>query len=116
MRFVARLLEQQQRPGHVEFDIVRVRAYGYGSFGRHHAREANLTGRPVSRERSAAKITSWLLAAIARLVSGISRPFSKASKKASNCVWYGWSATSPESSIFMAKVFQEFLLPPKSLD
>src|ERR1051326_8179382 len=65
--------------------------------GRHRDGGATRTGRPVAADRSAAKMTSCVLAASLRLVKGNSRPASSAWKKALNWFSYGWSVTSPES-------------------
>src|SRR5262249_31985874 len=46
----------------------------------------NFTGRPIAADRSAANMTSCVLAASLRLVNGISRPASSAWKKAVN--WF----------------------------
>src|ERR1041384_8831850 len=51
---------------------------------RFHFSPASLTGFPVSAERSAAKMTSWLRADSAKLVRGISLPLSSELKNVSN--------------------------------
>jgi len=87
---VAGALQQQERSGHVEFDVVGVRPDCDGGRSGHtsgHFNSDNLTGRPSRADRSAANTASCVGTASARLVNGISRPFASARKNASNCVW-----------------------------
>src|SRR5882724_10618456 len=83
VRFKPGLFEQEESARHVELDVVGMRSNGDGCLYRH---VYNFTGFPVAADRSAAKRTSCVLAASAKLVNGISLFLSKASKKASNCV------------------------------
>src|SRR6266404_4405709 len=83
MRFEPGLLEQQKSARHVELDVVRVRPNRNGRFCRH---IYNFTAFPVAADWSAAKSTSCVRAASAKLVSRISLFLSSASKNAANCV------------------------------
>src|SRR5882724_9447195 len=58
MRFKTGFLEQQQRPRHQKFDIIRMRGDGNSDFTIHRTTLLNLTGLPLAAARSAPKITS----------------------------------------------------------
>src|SRR5438128_2357435 len=68
MNLPAGLPEQQQRPGHVKLNVVRMR--GDGDDGFHDGQrkrnpsaqrnQSNFTGFPVTADSSAAKMTLWL--------------------------------------------------------